>query len=197
MRRARRDLPRVFVVDGDAAGAWREADGYPARVLPLEYRQSRLGVAPAPRRAPETSGAPVRLRRSLSLRSFRSPESAPRPQFALEDAEEARVYEEAGGGGAFDKAAERYSAANLAEASAADERKKLERLERKVLNTERYNNGAAAAAVTRPLLARSRRGSRSPARRGSPRAAIRFLLGLSTLFYSLALLAFYFLSLSA
>lgn len=164
----------------------------------LDYRQSAGGVEP---RRPAATRA--RARRPLSrtpssLRMSASPSpSPPLPQFALREGGEGadsaaegfssgdedssvewsyeRVY------GALAKESPRVSAANLARADEVDKGAKW--TQRKVLNTERFNNGARA-----PLV-----GAGAGERR--QRATVRAMLAGSGLFYALAFVAFYLLSL--
>uniref|UniRef100_A0A2A4JG90 Glycogen debranching enzyme glucanotransferase domain-containing protein n=1 Tax=Heliothis virescens TaxID=7102 RepID=A0A2A4JG90_HELVI len=107
------------------------------------------------------------------------PAEAARPQFALEE------------GGEWEAApakAWRLSA-NLAPAEADDKAESMA-LSRKVLNTERYNNGAQA------VLYRRGGGAGGGAVGGRRmRATVRAMLALSSMFYALSFLAFYFLSL--
>lgn len=130
-------------------------------------------------------------------------DSAPRPQFALPDDESptgtpvpeycsASAYE------ALAKSSPRVSATNLAVTAPGD--KTYEKaLARKVLNTERYNNGARAYPRRGSRVSRASRsgsGSGRGARAGSlRRATIRAMLAFSGLFYALSFVAFYFLSL--
>lgn len=93
---------------------------------------------------------------------------------------------------ALAKDSPRVSAANMARDDA--DKAGAVAFERKVLNTERYNNGARA-----PLMAGGGRGARSMrgvrGARSLRRATVRALLACSGLLYAVAFLAFYFLSL--
>lgn len=207
MHRARRDVPRVFAPPGDAA----ERVERPRCARALQYRQGARGGASVtrdiePRRR---SGSLRRRSASLlsrcgSLVSLRSAGAGAGrvPQFALEapagagaGAGEAvlyeRVYERAYG--ALSKSSARISAANVADAGAQvdklyEKAPHARALERKVLNTERYNNGARVRAGG----GAERRGAGAESGVG---AGLRALLAASGLLYSGSLLAFYFLSL--
>lgn len=213
MRRVRTDLPRVFSHharqhergDGQPVrcvrtpmyrqGAATNADE------PRRHRRSASprrgsGSSRARSRSPRARSASVRSRLS-SLVSRRSAERV--PQFAQETGAGAgvvvaeaeavlyeRVYERAYG--ELCKSSARESDANMAATREVD--KLYEKaphahaLARKVLNTERYNNGA------RVWLAAGGEGEGE-----GVRAGVRALLGAGGLLYSAALLAFYFLSL--
>ncbi|KAH9644770.1 hypothetical protein HF086_016264 [Spodoptera exigua] len=163
----------------------------------LDYRQGAAGLWPRVGGAPG-SRPPAPLPEA-------EPDRCTRPQFALDEAEGAEAGPEAGRSRAYSlyerlsKASARLSA-NLAPATPEGDKASSMALARKVLNTERYNNGARA-------VRRGSRGSRGSApgagwggARGSRgarqlRATIRAMLAFSSLFYALSFLAFYFLSL--
>lgn len=178
----------------DALDAARAGPGA-LRRRALDYRQGAGGVWP---RVGAGRGA-----RPAAPLPAPEPERSTRPQFALDEAEEAgpetersraySLYER------LSKASARLSA-NLAPAATEGDKTHSMALARKVLNTERYNNGARAL----------RRGSGGGAWAGGGawlgagdgargarqlRATIRAMLAFSSLFYALSFLAFYFLSL--
>lgn len=108
-------------------------------------------------------------------------DDAPRPQFALAEPETpSEVETERAPSEAETRVSRRASSASRAAAARP--------LERKVLNTERFNNGARAS-----LARRVRAVGRSAV--GRQRATVRVLLACSGLFYALSLITFYFLSL--
>lgn len=161
------------------------------RRRPLAYRQSSRGLEP--RRPP--AGAAPRPRRPLSLSCVRAPSpSPPRPEFALaeERALAAPSPPEAPAESAYErvrdalaKVSPRVSAANMTPIEAVD-KAGPEWAPRKVLNTERYNNGARAPLVGAAPV---------DGEVGAQRATVRAMLACSGLFYALAFVAFYLLSL--
>lgn len=162
-----------------------EAPAGGARRRELDYRQAR-SAAPAPLRpaarrcAARRCASPPREPRACS------DDEAPRPQFALPDEEQGAEADAEtaaeGAEGAEGVRSRRASSVTWAEAAPA--------LERKVLNTERFNNGALG------LGRGAGRGAGGPRGAGRLRAGVRALLACSGLFYALALLAFYFLSIA-
>lgn len=170
-RRARRDAPRVFSSPPPPPAPGGRA------VRGLAYRQSERGLSSAGAVARPAAGAPA-ARRSLRRSSS---SAAPLPQFARPSPPPSpfyeRVYELALG-----KRPPSVAEANLAGVGAGvDKLYEKAGHDRKVLNTERYNNGAwAPPAPDAPL----------------PRGAVRAVLACSGALYALALVAFYFLSLA-
>lgn len=156
IRRGRRDVPRVFGSPLDSQSL------YPARHLPLDYRQPAEGSPPAagllsPERRPRCESPSPQVSDS---------EPAPRPEFARPDNASSRpisalsmVYSSTAPYAVY----EPYGSSRGAV------------LRRKVLNTERYTT------IKHPTLTQKR--------------TVRALLVLSGAFYTLAFLAFYFLSL--
>lgn len=130
------------------------------RVLPLDYRQARGSVPrrAAGRRSPAALPVPA-------LVACPPADEGVRPAFALPE-------------GAVPESEPAYETASRRSSAACASGP----LERKVLNTERYNNGAAAA---RARLGRGR----------LQRGTVRAMLACSSLLYTLAFVAFYFLSL--
>ncbi|XP_069354802.1 uncharacterized protein, partial [Maniola hyperantus] len=124
---------------------------YPPRRLPLLHRQPPDGAQLPPR------GSAERRWRHESPRRPSAADAAPRPEFALPD-------------GAREEPPPPPAPCVLPAADRAP-------LRRKVLNTERYNNGDRWRAAR------------------CTRAAVRVLLAASGALYALAFLAFYFLSL--
>lgn len=193
LRRARRDLPRVFEAGEAALGA------YPARRLPPDYRQA-ASVALRPELwqrewAPREAGG-----RDSEQAEYNEP---PSPEFARADTvtdAEAEADAEAESSRSASAASEVQEAmastgalkdlhvTMVNETRAAPDKAVAEVAvaARKVLNMERYNKGARAVRV---------RGGRRGGSRAQ-RAAVRALLALSGAFYAVALLAFYFLSLA-
>lgn len=203
--------PRLLLVESDARFEEGPAIGAARPRRALDYRQGSRGVAPC------VPAVVPRWRRSPPPSPASTPEKAPRPQFALPDEPEPTPEraEAAGPGATYEalaKSLSRVSAANLSPTAPSD-KTSAKALARKVLNTERYNNGARCSE--RPASSASRGsggsagrlGSGGPSgRRGSggpggsralrlQRATIRAMLAFSGLFYAVSFLAFYFLSL--
>lgn len=176
-RRVLQAEPRLLRVLEDARfepeGPARAAGSASVPRRALDWRQAAAGVLP--RQAPAG-----RARRAASPPRDPPDEApAPRPQFALD-----AVSLRSASGPA--KASPRASR-NLSPWEAEGDKASSMTLARKVLNTERYNNGAEAV-----LYRRGSRGSRGSRR---VRATIRAMLAVSGLFYALSFLTFYFLSL--
>lgn len=185
----RRATPRIFEVVAaprfDGAGpADSRLEGVPRREPsprrpPIGYRQAARGVSPPTFevRVAERGSRCVSPPRPASI----AEDDAPRPQFALAEPETpSEVETERAPSEAETRVSRRASSASRAAAARP--------LERKVLNTERFNNGARAS-----LARRVRAVGRSAL--GRQRATVRVLLACSGLFYALSLITFYFLSL--
>ncbi|XP_053603151.1 glycogen debranching enzyme isoform X2 [Plodia interpunctella] len=193
LRRIRRDVPQLFALSSDARFEMREFEREGWR-RPLEYRRPRDGFPPfAFYKDPPRASLQRCVSRS-SLTSIISTE-ARIPQFALDEYMEIDIKSDSG-------SIRKRRSSTVSYKDNKDENKenvvqtaKSGFLERKILNTERYNNGAQA-----PLLGRARRSSlgRGPrsSTRNAQRATIRAVLASSALFYALALISFYFLSLA-
>lgn len=176
VRRGRAPAPRLLVVLHEARFEEAPAPAVAPQRRALCYRQGAGGVAP--RLAP-AGGA----RRAASPpREESSEECGPRPQFAL-DATSLRS----------------VSVGALSLRASSGDKASSMALTRKVLNTERFNNGAQAVLYRRGSCgSRGSSWSRGCRRsRGSRRvrATIRAMLAFSGLFYALSFVAFYFLSL--